>query len=429
MASTHDVYQDALQRLTMFAKHSNVDIQTIASLMQPMTTISANIAVRMDDGSSRYFAAHRCQYNNFLGPTKGGVRYHPQVTVAEVQALALWMTIKCAAVGLPYGGGKGGIEVDPKTLSHLEIERLSRAYIRSMADFIGPDTDILAPDVYTNERIMGWMENEYQAIKRVQACGVVTGKPLVLGGINGRTDATGRGAYLCARQLAHYQQLEPQNTSVAIQGFGNGGYHCATLLAQAGFKIVAISDSRGATYSPDGFDVDSVYQYKQNTKQLQGVYCRGSVCEMIDCVSLSNQALLALDIDILIPAALENVITEDNVDIVKARYIVEVANGPLSLAAEQVLLKKGTIIIPDVIANAGGVTVSYLEWVQNKQQYAWTLEQVHRALEERIINSFDEMWQRAAKAKISHRHAIYAMALERINDAVVCHGTRDYFQQ
>lgn len=428
MSHQISVFDEAIERLNLYAAKANIDPQTAKMLLHPMATLETHIAVRMDNGELRYFPAYRCRYNDTLGPTKGGVRFHPSVTEDEVKALALWMSIKCAALGLPFGGGKGGVQVDPKALSKLELERLSRGYIRSMSGFIGPDIDIPAPDVYTNERIMGWMDNEYRMLFPAVGQSTVTGKPVALGGTLGRQDATGRGTYLCAMQLARQLNLEPDKITVAVQGFGNGGYHCARLLSEAGFCIVAVSDSKGGILSNSGLDIPSIHQFKQQTKQLENVYCHGSVCEMMDCEHISNETLLTLNVDLLIPAAMEHVITEHNAHNIQARYIIELANGPITPAAEDILLNKQTIVIPDVLANAGGVTVSYFEWVQNKQQFAWSEVQVQLELEDRMRNTFDAMWAMANENNISHRQAVYTIALQRINEAILCQGTQRYFQ-
>jgi glutamate dehydrogenase (NADP+) len=424
-----NVFEDALSRLGSIADSADISTEITDSLLCPKAMLTVSLPVRMDDGSMQYFKAYRCQYNDVLGPTKGGIRYHPNVTAEEVSALALWMTIKCAAVGLPYGGAKGGIVVDPKSLSPMELERLSRSYIRAMADFIGPENDIPAPDVYTNERIMGWMADEYQAIKRIKAPGVITGKPVSLGGSLGRSDATGRGAYICIVQLSEKLGLEPAKTKVAVQGFGNGGYHCARLLHEAGYQIVAISDSKGAIYSDQGFDVPSIYQQKQESKQLKGVYCKGSVCEMVECEHISNEQLLELDVDILIPAALEGVITAKNAESIRAKYVVEIANGPITSDADDILQNKGITVIPDVLANAGGVTVSYFEWAQNRQGYAWPIDEVHNKLHDKIETAFNNVWKLAKSENRSIRNATYTLALRHLCDAISSHGTRDYFSK
>ena len=424
---TDSIFQDALVRVRQYGESAGVSHEVIESLMHPLSMLTATLPIRMDNGSKQYFTGYRCRYNNILGPTKGGVRFHPNVSMPEVQALALWMTIKCAVVGLPYGGAKGGIIVDPKNLSPMELERLSRAYVRAMADFIGPQTDIPAPDIYTNDRIMGWMMNEYEAIKRLKAPGVITGKPVRLGGSLGRDDATGRGAYMCIQELSRKHQLDPKKTTVAVQGFGNGGYHVARLLHDAGYRIVAISDSKGGIYTPEGFDVASIYEDKQRTRLVRAVYCEQSVCEIVEHDAISNEELLELDVDILIPAALEGVITENNVAAIKAKRIVEVANGPILSSADPVIEEKGIEVVPDVLANAGGVVVSYFEWVQNRQGFKWTLEDVHTRLQTIMIEAFNEVWDLASEHNLSLRSAAYALAIRRIGEAVEAHGTRDYF--
>ncbi len=425
--SDSNVFTDAVARLERLGAEAGVASEVIAALRDPRTTLTASLPVRMDDGSTQYFRAYRCRYNDALGPTKGGIRFHPGVTAEEVQALALWMTIKCAVVGLPYGGGKGGVIVDPKSLSRLELERLSRAYVRAMADVIGPDHDIPAPDVYTNARIMGWMLDEYEAIHRAKAPGVITGKPIHLGGSLGREEATGRGAFLCIQELAQMRGLEPARTRVAIQGFGNAGYHVAHLLQEAGYRIVAVSDSKGAVYSEEGFDVDSLYQHKQETRKLQGVYCEGSVCQLVDHKRISNDELLELDVDILIPAALEGVIGPWNVERIPAPIIVEVANGPVTSEADALLAAKGTLIVPDILANAGGVTVSYFEWVQNKQGFYWSEEEVRSRLLEIMTREFNAVYDLMEEIGTDMRTATYAHALTRMGKAVEAGGTREYF--
>jgi glutamate dehydrogenase (NADP+) len=393
-------------------------------LRQPRAILTASLPVRMDDGSTRYFIAHRCRYNDLLGPTKGGIRYHPGVTPEEVQALALWMTIKCAVVGLPYGGGKGGVVVDSKSLSHLELERLSRAYIRAVADFIGPDTDVPAPDVYTNERIMGWMIDEYQAIRRAHMPATITGKPVSLGGIPGREEATGRGAFLVIERLAQSSGLDPRQTRVAIQGFGNAGYPLARLLQDAGYRVVALSDSRGGIYAEKGLDVEAAHRSKQATGRVSG---GNPGTDRAEPSLISNEELLQLDVDLLIPAALEGVIGPHNAAGVRARYIVEVANGPVVEQVEAELAARGITVVPDVLVNAGGVTVSYFEWVQNRQGYGWTLEEVRRRLAEVLTGAFDQMWELARAQSWSLRSAAYAMALRRLDAAITARGTRQYF--
>jgi glutamate dehydrogenase (NADP+) len=423
------VFDDAVQRLNMLGSDANISNRVLASLSQPKALLSVSVPVLMDDGSTEYFAAFRCQYSSLLGPCKGGIRFHPNVSQAEVQALALWMTIKCAVVGLPLGGGKGGVVVDPKKLSRMELERLSRGYMRAMAGFIGPDKDIPAPDVYTNARIMGWMRDEFEVIKREKQPAVITGKPVILGGSLGREEATGRGAFHCLEFLRNKQGQAAEELTVAIQGFGNAGYNIAKLLFEAGYTILAISDSQGAVYSQHGLDVERVWQEKQATKQLKAIYCDGSVCEIAEHAEISHEELLALDVDILVPAALENAITINNVDQIRARCIVEVANGPITREADEKLFAKGTTIIPDVLANAGGVIVSYFEWVQNRAGYPWTLDEVRTRLFDRLETTFDEVWQyQHQNDSVSLRSAAYAKALLHIEEVIKMRGTKEYFR-
>ncbi len=422
-----NVFEDAIARVERIGKAVGVAPEVIDALRQPATVLIADLAVRMDDGSTRHFVGMRCRYNDVLGPTKGGIRFHPNVSIEEVKALALWMSIKCAVVGIPYGGAKGGVIVDPKELSRLELERLSRAYMRAMADFVGPMIDIPAPDVYTNERIMGWMADEYETIERAKTPAVITGKPIALGGSLGREEATGRGAFIAIQEFAKRTGLDPAQTRVALQGFGNAGYHVARLLDEAGYPIVAVSDSKGGIYCDTGFDIESLYQNKQQSRKLQGVYCEGTVCELVDHDTISNEELLELDVDLLIPAALEGVIHAGNVDRIRARYIAEVANGPIVGGVDDALNERGILVLPDVLTNAGGVTVSYFEWVQNLQGFSWTLEEVRARLHEIMARAFDEIWKIYEAEGGSIRDAAYALALRRIAEGIESQGTRQFF--
>ncbi len=426
--ATPTVFDDAVARLGRIGGEAGIEEEILESLRRPAATLTANLPVRMDDGSTRYFEAFRCRYNDVRGPAKGGIRFHPAVDREEVQALALWMTLKCAVVDLPYGGGKGGVVVDPKSLSRMEVERLSRAYIRATAGFIGPDTDIPAPDVYTNERIMGWMADEYETIVGRKAPAVITGKPLALGGSHGREEATGRGAWLVIRELARSLGWQPSSIRVAVQGFGNAGYHLARLLQQDGYRIVALSDSKGGIYSEKGFDVESVRCEKLASKEVRGVYCEGSVCHVVDHERISNEELLELDVDLLVPAALEGVIGPANADRIRARVIAEVANGPVRGEVDRELFERGVIVLPDVLTNAGGVTVSYFEWVQNRQGLRWPLDEVRRRLAEILPAAFREVHGLARSEGIPLRDAAYRLALRRIADATAAQGTRTFFR-
>lgn len=426
-AQNDSIFDDAIKRLDSAFQHADIDEEALEKLKHPKAILQVSIPVRMDDGSLRVFEGYRVRHDDTRGPGKGGIRFHPDVDLSEVKALAFWMTCKCAVVGIPYGGAKGGVIVNPKELSRLELERLSRGFIQQIADFIGPETDVPAPDVYTNAMIMGWMMDEYSQIRRQHTPAVITGKPIPLGGSLGRDDATGRGAYYCIKELESRRDWTPHDVRVAVQGFGNAGQHVARLLHGDGYRIVAVSDSRGGIHKADGFDIPSLIYMKNESRRLQAVYCDGSVCEAVQCEQVTNEDLLELDVDILIPAALENQITAENAERIKAPIVVEVANGPTTSEADQMLTEKGTLIVPDILANAGGVTVSYFEWVQNKAGYYWPVEEVHSKLQTIISREFDTIYELMREKEIDMRTAAYAHALGRIGEAIAAQGTSSYF--
>jgi len=421
------IFDDAIGRLDRAFQFSDIDEEPVERLKHPKQVLEVSIPVRMDDGSLRVFTGYRVRHDDTRGPTKGGIRYHPGVNLAEVKALAFWMTFKCAVAGLPYGGGKGGIIVNPKELSRLELERLTRGFIEQIADFIGPEIDVPAPDVYTNAMIMGWMMDEYSKIHRQRVPAVITGKPIPLGGSLGRHDATGRGAYHCIKELERKRSWKPQDIRVAVQGFGNAGQHVARLLHADGYRIVAVSDSRGGIHNEDGFDIPSLMHIKNESRKLQAVYCEGSVCEVVESATISNEELLELDVDVLIPAALENQITSENANRIKASVIVECANGPTTSEADVTLNENGTLVVPDILANSGGVTVSYFEWVQNKGGYYWTEEEVHTRLHEIMSREFNAVYDMMEVKGIDMRTAAYVVALNRIGEAIASQGTARFF--
>jgi len=388
--------------------------------------LQANLLVRMDSGSLKVFPAIRVRYNDELGPTKGGIRFHPNVSVDEVKSLAFWMTMKCAVVNLPYGGGKGGVQVDPKRLSAREIESLARAYIKAFADFIGPDKDIPAPDVYTNATIMGWMMDEYNDITRKQNPAVITGKPLNLGGSKGRNVATSLGGYYIFKEACERLDLG-KGITIAIQGFGNAGMHMAKLLANEGYRVVAVSDSKGAVYNPVGLDIAHLIEHKQKRRK-EGEFSSISVCD--NCregdKKITNEELLELKVDVLIPAALENVITRKNADKIKAKLVIELANGPTATEADHILSKKGIVVVPDILANAGGVVVSYFEWVQNKAGFYWEEQKVFDRLRAKMTRAFEEVYLESEKHKIDLRTSAYVVALKRIMEAIEAKGRHPY---
>lgn len=421
------IFEDAIRRLDEAAQYTNLDNETLERLKHAQAVLEVSIPVRMDDGTLRVFTGYRVRHDDTRGPAKGGIRYHPDVSLDEVRALAFWMTCKCAVVGIPFGGGKGGVIVNPKELSRMELERLSRGFIRMVADFIGPETDIPAPDVYTNAMIMGWMMDEYSRIRRQHSPAVITGKPLPLGGSLGRDEATGRGAYYCIKELEKVRHWDPSRIRVAVQGFGNAGQQVAARLHADGYRIVAVSDSQGGCYRPEGFDVPSLIRIKNETRKLQAVYCDGAICKLIEAETITNEQLLELDVDLLIPAALENQITLDNAQDIKAGVVVEVANGPVTSDADRMLTEQGTLIVPDILANAGGVTVSYFEWVQNKQGYYWSVEEVNRQLSEIMSREFQNVYGLMKDHGTDMRTAAYSHALTRIGEAIAAQGTSNYF--
>lgn len=422
-----NLFDDAMKRLETAMKYSGLDEEIALRVGTPKSCLEVSVPVRRDDGSLDFFRAYRVRHDDTRGPTKGGLRYHPSVSLDEVKSLAFWMTFKCAVVGVPYGGAKGGISVDAKSLSPMELERLSRGFIRLVADFIGPDVDIPAPDMYTNERIMGWMMDEYSTIRRKHEPAVITGKPVSMGGSVGRSDATGRGAYYCIRELAKKHNMKPSDTRVAIQGFGNAGQHVARLLHKDGYRIVAVSDSHGAIYRPEGFDVPSLIRTKEETRHVQAVYCDGALCTSIDADQLSNGELLELDVDLLIPAALENQITAENAGRIKAPYIIEVANGPITSDADTILNENKIEVVPDILANAGGVTVSYFEWLQNRSGNYWELKEVHERLQAIMAREFELIYDLHHEIKTDMRTAAYVHAIKRIGETMEAKGTSSYF--
>lgn len=411
---TLNPFEISQRQLDKSAEKLNLDPSVHALLREPMRTLEVHFPVKMDDGTTKMFTGFRVQYNDVRGPTKGGLRFHPDETLDTVKALAAWMTWKCAVVDIPYGGGKGGVICNPKELSTEELERLARGYIRAIGRFIGPEKDVPAPDVYTTPQIMAWMMDEYSKIVGYNAPGVLTGKPIPLGGSLGRGDATARGAVYTVLEAAKVIGLDLKGATVAVQGYGNAGYFAAKLMEElAGSKIVAVTDSRGGAYSADGIDPEAAFQYKKET---------GSVSGFTGAKAISNAEILELDVDVLIPAAIENVITEKNAGNIKAKIIAEAANGPTTPEADEILYKAGKYIIPDFLCNAGGVTVSYFEWVQNIGGYYWTLEDVHARLQEKMIRAFHDVHEMAQKNNVDNRTAAYMVSVQRVAEVMRLRG-------
>ncbi len=421
------LFVDASTRLEEALKYVSISEDAAERLKYSKASLRVSIPLRMDDGSLRIFQGYRVRYDDTRGPGKGGVRYHPSVSMDEVQSLAFWMTFKAALLNLPFGGAKGGITINPKELSKQELERLSRGYIEAIADFMGPDVDILAPDVYTNSTIMGWMMDQYSIIRRQISPASVTGKPLAMGGSQGRDGATAMGAFQVIKTILPKFDCLAANTTIAVQGFGNAGATLAELLAKAGYKVVAVSDSQGGIYAEQGLDIPSIRQYKKERRGIKAVYCHDSVCNIVEHQVISNEQLLTLDVDVLIPAALENQITTANAELVKAKYIFEVANGPITSAADKILQEKGIYVFPDILVNAGGVTVSYFEWVQNRSGLYWTLLFVNQKLKEKMVAETEQVWSLAQELSVSMRTAAYIHALNRLSEALDAKGTRNYY--
>lgn len=418
--SEHSLLDDALVRLDEAAAHLSIDPDVIEKLKFARETTKVRLMIRMDDGSRKSFLAWRCRYDDTRGPTKGGIRFHPDTTADEVETLAFWMTFKCAVMNLPYGGGKGAVQVDPRTLSKAELERLSRAYIQAFARIIGPDRDIPAPDVYTNSMIMGWMADEYAQVVGQAEPAVITGKPIALGGSLGRGDATARGGYYLVRHLAEELGLG-ERLRIAVQGYGNAGQHIARLFVADGHKVVAVSDSQGAVHSEDGLHIDLLNDAKASGGSVVATAGRGGHA------AIDADAITAVDCDIFVPAAMESMIHEDNARAIKAKVLLELANGPVTPEADTILAGKGAVVLPDILANAGGVTVSYFEWVQNRQGYYWTEAEIHERLKAIMEREGRAIWERSRAAGITMRTAAYVHALNRLAEAIEAHGTQNFF--
>lgn len=413
-------FKTVQRQLDKAAEILELDKSVHRALREPMRTFIVNFQVKMDDGSSKTFKGYRVQYNDALGPTKGGLRFHPDETLDTVKALAAWMTWKTAVADIPYGGGKGGVVCSPNELSEREMERVSRSYICAISDYIGPDKDIPAPDVYTTSQTMAWMMDEFSKIKGVNAPGVITGKPVEIGGSLGRGDATARGVIYTIREAAKELNRSLANATVAVQGYGNVGSHIHRLMEeQLGAKVVAIGDEEGAIYSEDGIPyskvLDNMKEHGVFTKEMAGAEYLGDVEE-------GNKKLLELDVDILIPAAIENVLTEENADRVKADIIAEAANGPTTPEADDILNQKDTYIIPDFLCNAGGVTVSYFEWVQNRNRYYWSEAEVYERLDKKMTKAFADVHNRAREEGVDNRTAAYMVSIEKIARAMELRG-------
>jgi len=398
--STQALFKDALDKL-------GYDEGMYELLKEPLRMIEVRIPIKMDDGKVKVFTGYRGQHNDAVGPTKGGVRYHPQVTLEEVKALSMWMTLKAGIVDLPYGGGKGAIVCDPREMSMGELERLSRGYVRALSQVMGPNKDIPAPDVFTNAQIMAWMMDEYSRIDEFNSPGFITGKPIVLGGSQGRDRATAEGVTIIIEEAAKRRGIDMKGARIVIQGFGNAGSFLSKFLHDAGAKVIGISDAYGALHDPEGLDIDYLLDRRDSF---------GTVTTLFDN-TISNQELLELDCDILVPAAISNQITEKNAHNIKATIVVEAANGPTTSEGTRILKERGILLVPDVLASAGGVTVSYFEWVQNNMGYYWTEEEVREKMTKKMVDAFENVYTTAETRNIDMRLAAYMIGVRKTAEA------------
>jgi glutamate dehydrogenase (NAD(P)+) len=388
-------------------------------LSQPKRILEVELPIRMDDGSVRVFTGWRVQHNDARGPFKGGIRYHPKTDLDEVKALAMWMTWKTAIVDIPYGGAKGGVRVDPKALSKGELERLTRRYAYAISPVIGAETDIPAPDVYTDPQVMAWIMDTFSMLRGYPEPGVITGKPLEIGGSEGREEATARGIQHVLEEVVKVSKVDPKKARVAVQGYGNAGYFSAKFAHELGMKVVAVSDTKGAIFSQDGLDPDAVLEHKRRTGSVVGF--QGA--ELLDRnPEAANAKLLELDAEFLIPAAVENVITDRNADEIKAKFVIEAANGPTTSEADDILHEKGVMLVPDVLSNAGGVTVSYFEWVQARTREWWDVETVRSKLKARMSKSFHDVYNMQKELSVDMRTAALALAIKRVARAIELRG-------
>lgn len=407
LAETNDVLKSTQAVIRTALEKLGYPEEVYELLKEPLRTLTVRIPVKMDDGSVKVFTGYRAQHNDAVGPTKGGIRFHPEVTENEVKALSIWMSLKCGIFDLPYGGGKGGVIADPRNMSFREIEALSRGYIRAISQIVGPTKDVPAPDVFTDGQTMAWMMDEYSKMKEHNAPGFITGKPIMLGGSLGRVTATSKGVAIVIREASKKQGIELKGAKVVVQGFGNVGSYLAKFMHDLGAKVIGISDAYGALHDPNGLDIPYLLERRDSF---------GTVTKLFSN-TITNKELLELDCDILVPAALENQITEENAPFIKAKIVVEGANGPTTPEGSRLLDERGITVVPDVLANAGGVTVSYFEWVQNNQGYYWSEEEVERKLDAMMVKSFNEVFETANSRRVDMRLAAYMVGVRRMAEA------------
>ncbi len=413
-----NIFKEAQNQLEKIAEELSLDNNIVEELKEPNFLFKFQIPVLMDDGKTRVFMGFRSQHNNALGPYKGGIRFYQHVSEEEIKTLSMLMTWKCALVNIPFGGGKGGVIVNPKELSEKEIESLARVFVRKLFPLIGPHKDIPAPDMNTNAKIIAWMVDEYSKIKGKPSLASFTGKSLEAGGLRGRTEATGYGGVVILEKLKDVFKLNPEETEIAIQGFGNVGFHFSNFAFQKGYRVVALSEYGGGVYLKEGLEPEKVFRCSKGQGKIAGCYCRGCVCDIKEGRTISNEELLELDVDVLVPAAVENVITKENASRIKAKYVIAMANNPITEEAQKILEEKNIIVVPDILSNAGGVTASYFEWLQSLKGEEWEKEKTFQKLDDILGQAFNDVWKTANKKKASLNRAAYLLAVQRVVDAI-----------
>ncbi|MUT65509.1 Glu/Leu/Phe/Val dehydrogenase [Paenibacillus sp. NEAU-GSW1] len=410
--NSHDILKSTQIVIELALRKLGHQDSMIELLKEPMRVLTVRIPVRMDDGSTKVFTGYRSQHNDAVGPTKGGVRFHPGVSELEVKALSIWMSLKCGIADLPYGGGKGGVICDPRQMSFGELERLSRGYVRAVSQIVGPTKDIPAPDVMTNSQIMAWMMDEYSRIREFDSPGFITGKPLVLGGSKGRETATARGVVIMIEEALKLRSIDMLGAKIVIQGFGNAGSYLAKFMHEAGARVIGISDVNGALYNEEGLDIPYLLDRRDSFGNVTNLFPQ----------TITNEQLLELECDVLVPAAIENQITETNAPNIRAQIVVEAANGPTTIEATQILTQRGILLVPDVLASAGGVIVSYFEWVQNNQGYYWDEEEVDKKLKVMMIRGFEQVYDIHKTRNVDMRLAAYMTGVRKMAEAVRYRG-------
>ena len=414
----NDIFVEAQKRFIETAEELGLKPSLIEELKEPNFLSKFQIPVLMDNGDTKIFTGFRSQHNNALGPYKGGIRFYEKVSEEEIKTLSMLMTWKCSLAGIPFGGGKGGVIVNPRDLSKRELERLSRGYVRELFPLIGPHKDVPAPDMNTNSQIMAWMVDEYSKLKGESSPSAFTGKSLDMNGLKGRNEATGYGGVVILNKLKEVLNLKPEETTIAIQGFGNVGFHFAKFAFEKNYKIIALSEYGGGVYLGEGLNPEKVLECRNQKDKIAGCYCSGSVCDIKEGRTITNEELLETEVEVLVPAAIENVIREDNASKIKAKYIVAMANNPITKKAQRILEERGIIIVPDFLSNAGGVVASYFEWLQAIEGSVWEKQKTFNKLSEILGKAFDEVWGLSKEKEISLNKAAYLLAVSRVAEAI-----------